>query len=119
MELKQIIGERLKEIRLEFQISQGQIAKELGVSQAAVAQYESGRNYPSNEVLLWYANRFDVSIDYIYGLTDHPYTEKGDLKHDKDYDKMYKIAAQVFADLKKNEVKEEHVEQPNEAVKSK
>ena len=31
MDIKETIGKRLKEIRLEMQVSQGQIAKELGV----------------------------------------------------------------------------------------
>ncbi len=119
MELKDIIGKRLKEIRENEGLSQGDLAKEMGVTQSAVAHYEIGRNCPSHEIILWYADRFGISIDFIYGKTDYPYSEEGELKKDKDYNKMYKIAAQVCADLKKNEVKEEHVEQPNEAVKSK
>lgn len=30
------------------------------------------RIFPSTKVLLWYADYFDVSMDYIYGRTDNP-----------------------------------------------
>lgn len=105
MELKEIIGKRLKDLRENQLISQGQLAKELNVSQAAVAQYESGRNYPSNEVLVWYADRFGVSMDFIYGRTEDPYSHEIDITKDKDYDKMYEVAKRVILDLRKEEKK--------------
>lgn len=69
MQLREIIGSRLKEIREENKLSQSAIAKELGVSQASIAQYEMGKSCPNEDILLWYANKFDVSLDYIFGKT--------------------------------------------------
>ena len=72
MELREIIGKKLKELRVSRKLSQQDIAKELNITQAAVAQYESGRSIPSAEILLWYADKFEVSLDFIYGRQESP-----------------------------------------------
>lgn len=72
MELKETIAKRLKEIRIQDELSQLDIAKELNMTQAAIAQYEMAKNMPSPDILYWYAERFDVSLDYIFGRSDKP-----------------------------------------------
>ena len=68
-----IIGERLKALRESIKCSQYQIVKLIGnLAQPAITRYESGKNLPSCDVLLWYSNYFDVSLDYIFGRTDNP-----------------------------------------------
>ena len=69
MKLREIIGSRLKEIREENKLSQTAIAKELGISQATIAQYELGKSCPNEDILLFYSKRFNVSLDYIFGQT--------------------------------------------------
>lgn len=118
MDIKEIIGKRLKEIREHEELSQGDLAKEMGVTQSAVAHYEIGRNCPSHEIINWYADRFGVSIDFIYGRTDYPYSEEGKLKRDKDYNKMYAIAKQVILDLRKSEASEEDKAEAKSAKKA-
>jgi transcriptional regulator with XRE-family HTH domain len=44
----------------------------MNVGQAAIARYEIGAAFPPFEVLLWYADYFDVSLDYVFGRTDNP-----------------------------------------------
>ena len=70
MELKKIISARVKELRDESGLSQVEIAKQLGITQATVARYEKGINFPQPEHLLWYADNFNVSLDWIYGRTN-------------------------------------------------
>lgn len=65
-------AERLKLLREELGISQARLAKEIGITQASVNRYETGKVMPTAETLLWYADRFDVSLDYIFGRTDNP-----------------------------------------------
>ena len=68
-----IIGERLKTLRESIKCSQYQMVKLIGsLAQPAITRYEKGLNLPSCDVLLWYANYFDVSLDYIFGRTDNP-----------------------------------------------
>jgi transcriptional regulator with XRE-family HTH domain len=44
----------------------------IGVKQSSVNRYESGQSVPSPKNMIWYADYFDVSLDYIYGRTDNP-----------------------------------------------
>ncbi len=74
------VGERLKLIRTENRYSQTKIADMCGVTQATIGRYETGVAEPPIEKLLWYAEQFDVSLDYIFGRTNDP---KGNLYNDK------------------------------------
>lgn len=67
-----VISERLKTLRENLGVSQAKLAKEIGITQASVNRYETDKVTPTAETLLWYANRFDVSLDYIFGRTDKP-----------------------------------------------
>lgn len=68
-----IIGKRLKTLRENLGKSQAQIAELNGtVAQTAIYRYEHGVTDVPNDILLWYADFFDVSLDYIYGRTDKP-----------------------------------------------
>lgn len=68
-----IIGERVRALRESIGKTQAKIAEANGtVAQSAIYRYESGQTDVPNNVLLWYADYFDVSMDYIYGRTDNP-----------------------------------------------
>ncbi len=67
-----IISERLRILRENLGISQAKLAEEIGITQASVNRYETDKITPTAETLLWYADRFDVSLDYIFGRTDNP-----------------------------------------------
>ena len=66
MELKT----RLKELRLERNLTQGDIAKLLNMSKMAVSHWEKGNSEPSIEQLKILAEFFDVTIDYLVGYSD-------------------------------------------------
>ena len=68
----EIIGQRLKRLRESMKFSQAKIAGLVKMTQVSVNRYESGQATPPPKVLLWYADYFDVSMDYIYGRTDNP-----------------------------------------------
>ncbi len=65
----------LKELRLSQNLTQAKIAKVLSVKQNTYAQYESGQRQISIDALIKLAEYYDVSTDYILGLTeiDIPY----------------------------------------------
>ncbi len=68
-----VIGQRLRELRQGIKLSQMKLCKLNGnISQSALNRYENGITDVSNEVLLWYADFFDVSLDYIFGRCDEP-----------------------------------------------
>lgn len=57
--------EKLKELRNGRTLSQRTFAAHLGVSQATIASWESGRTEPDNTMLKQIAKYFNVSIDYL------------------------------------------------------
>lgn len=59
-------GQRLRERRKELGISQGQLAKALGVSVSAVSNYENGLNAMREDVLLRLFKVLDVDPNYLY-----------------------------------------------------
>ena len=66
-----IFCERLKELRIERQISKLQLAKEIGYSDAAISRWESEKRIPNIEELAKIAKFFDVSTDFLLGLSDY------------------------------------------------
>ena len=66
----QIFAERLKFLRLEKNIGQNLLAKELGVSNASISYWENAKQEPSVAVLYKLAVYFDVTADYLLGLED-------------------------------------------------
>jgi transcriptional regulator with XRE-family HTH domain len=72
MKIEAVIGERLKQLRDGAKLSQIKIGKLSGVNQSNLARYENGKAIPPLKLLLWYADYFDVSLDFIFGRTDNP-----------------------------------------------
>lgn len=67
-----IIGKRLKQLRESVKQSQVKIAALLGTTQSAINRYENGHSDVPNATLLWFADYYDVSLDYIFGRCDEP-----------------------------------------------
>jgi transcriptional regulator with XRE-family HTH domain len=59
-------------LRESVKLSQNKIGELYGAKQATVNRYEHENAEATYRVLLWYADYFDVSIDYIFGRTDKP-----------------------------------------------
>ncbi|HAG43967.1 MAG TPA: XRE family transcriptional regulator [Clostridium sp.] len=60
-----MIGERIKELRKENEITQEELAKNIDVSTSMVGMYETNARKPSYEVLIKIAKYFGVSTDYL------------------------------------------------------
>lgn len=61
------LPERLKELRLERNLSQRQVAEQIGVSASVISGYENGDRTPSIETLLSLSYFYKCSIDYLVG----------------------------------------------------
>ena len=62
--------ERIRNLRIDNNLTQGQIAEIINSKQNTYSQYEIGTlNYPI-DVLITLAKFYNVSIDYLLGLTD-------------------------------------------------
>ena len=59
-------GSRLRKLRRDAEMSQAELAEQLGVVPSAVGKYERlADSYPSVEILLKIADYFNVSTDYL------------------------------------------------------
>lgn len=61
---------RLKELRTEKNLTQEEVAKEIGTSQTNIGRWEKGLNEPSSSFVVKLANFFEVSTDYLLGRSD-------------------------------------------------
>lgn len=61
---------RLKQLRLDNNLTQRDLANMLGVKPTAISNYESQRNEPSFDKLIALSKYFEVSCDYLLGITD-------------------------------------------------
>lgn len=68
----QEVAERLKSLRESVGLSQAKLAALMGATQASVNRYENGQSSPPLKILRWYADFFDVSLDYIFARTEQP-----------------------------------------------
>ncbi|MCG0278449.1 MAG: helix-turn-helix domain-containing protein [Thermanaeromonas sp.] len=64
------LGQRLAALRKEKGLSQAELAKLLNVGQSTIAMYEKDKRRPDAETLTRLAEFFQVSVDYLLGLTD-------------------------------------------------
>ena len=63
-------GEKLYELRKGSGLTLEQIAEILDISYQAYRKYEKDMCYPSAETLIRIAQMYNVSADYILGLSD-------------------------------------------------
>ncbi len=56
-------SQNLKKIRKEHNLSQEQLADELGVSRQAISKWESATSYPEMDKIIDLCNKFNVNID--------------------------------------------------------
>jgi transcriptional regulator with XRE-family HTH domain len=58
------LGRRLRELR-GFDLTQGELAKELGISQSQLSKYERGAAAPPADILFFIKQRFRISVDWL------------------------------------------------------
>lgn len=61
---------RLRELRQEQNLSQREIAMQVGLSLRAYQYYEREDRQPTADILIALADYFDVSLDYLVGRSD-------------------------------------------------
>ena len=65
-------AERLKELRIENNLTLKQLSKELGgkISSSAIQFWEAEKRIPNFDMVILIAQYFGVSTDYLAGLED-------------------------------------------------
>lgn len=85
---------RLKQLRQKHKLTQGELADILSLKPSAISNYESERNEPSFEKLIALSKYFDVSCDYLLGVTD-AYLPVGGEVLDKDIVEVFDLYKQL------------------------
>jgi transcriptional regulator with XRE-family HTH domain len=62
---------RLKDLRVDNDLTQKELADIFGISQQTLSDYEKGKYDLPNDLLIKYADYFKVSVDYILERTNN------------------------------------------------
>ena len=65
-------GSRMKEWITDHDIKQKAIAKEFHVTESMMSHYMTGRNEITVDLLVKFARKYGLSVDYLVGLSDTP-----------------------------------------------
>ena len=67
-----MLGERLRALRLSRGLTQRQLAARMFLPVNTISSYAHDADTPDDATKIWLAEYFDVSLDYLMGLTDIP-----------------------------------------------
>ncbi|MBQ8176875.1 MAG: helix-turn-helix transcriptional regulator [Oscillospiraceae bacterium] len=70
-----IFGERLAALRNKKGLTQSELADNIKIQRVTIAKYETGQRAPSIDHLINFAEYFQVSTDYLLGLTETATTD--------------------------------------------
>lgn len=74
--LSEQLSARLKELRSDLQLTQREFAERINASPVSVSSYEIGAKTPSLEMLMKIATTFNVSLNWLCGLSSRKSTNK-------------------------------------------
>ncbi len=66
-----ILGKRLKELREDMKLTQKEVAIRLGLNPVSYLRYEKSQREPSLLILAQMAKFFEVTTDYLLGISDY------------------------------------------------
>lgn len=73
-----VLGSNIAQLRERRGLSQAALSKELNISQATLAMYETNKRRPNVEMLNSIADYFNVTTDYLLGRPEKNDTTKSD-----------------------------------------
>lgn len=65
---KSTMAQRLKTLRAEYDLTQAEVAKKLGISQQTYSKYENSSTLVDSDTLIALCKLYGVSADYLLGL---------------------------------------------------
>ncbi len=68
--MKLTLGDNIRTLRRAMDMTQEQLAEQLGVSFQSVSRWENGTTYPDMELLPALARMFSVTVDALLGMSD-------------------------------------------------
>ena len=68
MELKKRLGKRIQELRLKNNLKQSELAEKVGIATKHQSCIETGKNYPSAELVENYARVFNIDVAEVLAI---------------------------------------------------
>lgn len=69
-----MLATRIKELRKRLSMNQKDFAASLNIQQSTLSSYENGTITPSTEILLAIAQKYNVSLDWLFGISQRTTT---------------------------------------------
>ena len=73
--------DRLRQLRADSGLTQKQLAIEVGSSERGLQDYELHKRKPGHDVIIKLCRYFNVSADYLLGLSDEPTAHRKEEPH--------------------------------------
>ncbi|MDV5987549.1 helix-turn-helix transcriptional regulator [Streptococcus canis] len=99
-----MFAKRLKELRLEANLTQKEIADFFNTSPQSYAQWEKSLRKPTSDTLQKLADFFNVSTDYLLGNTDIKNSDEINLS---DFELLYRKTSKNLSEEEKSELEKE------------
>ena len=101
-------GEKIKSLRIALGLSQEQLSETIDVAHKSIYRYETGKSLPDTTTLVKLATYFDVSTDYLLGLSglkNQRKEEYGKIRQSGKYNEIYKhyLQSRELHDFNNNE----------------
>lgn len=71
-----MIYKRIRDLREDHDLTQKEMAKTLNCSQQVYSNYELGQRDIPTDILIKLSAFYQVSVDYILGISDYPTIQK-------------------------------------------
>ena len=68
--MQNVIGSRIKHLRVQAGLTQRELSEQMHIGKSTLSQYELGDRSPGIDMQQKFAKFFDVSLDFLVGLTD-------------------------------------------------
>ena len=76
MELKKKLGKRIQELRIKNGLKQSELAEKVGIATKHQSCIETGKNYPSADLVEKYAITFNIDVEDLLRLEHIKTTQK-------------------------------------------
>lgn len=69
-ERDKLFGSRIKQLRRLHRLTQSELGEMVGLTQQSITAWETGRSYPDVYTLIRLAEKYQVSVDWLLGLSE-------------------------------------------------
>lgn len=86
-----MVNNRIRELRKSLGLSQEALAKKIGTTQQAVSRMENNAYDIPSDILIKISDEYNVTTDYILGISDVKRDYNGQYRMNQEMDKCYDI----------------------------